>query len=448
MLFLVVFFVLINFMVDTDFGWHVAMGEYMLRTGEVLRGDIFTWTMPGYVWGNSYVLYQLFIAKMLNVLGYTPLVFLFALVGAISFIMLAREVDFLKGLLTVLGAIISLANLAVRPHVFSFLFFCAMLVVLERKLYEKPYFSIISFVVFALWANLHRGFVFALLFYFAYIFLQFLVSKKVNKWAIVAFIAAIFGTLVTPFPVKIWSGGVADDFRTWENLLYIAEWFPTAFFFPINILFATSGAVLVYMFIFGKRSVDPVWFLLAALTFALAFILINLVSFWAAIFVFLVCRYFYIPQKYLQSVTRFEKYYLAFIVLLCTVGVASALFLDARRNWNLDSQLKAYKFPVGAVEYIKRNGLKGNLFNLYQWGGYIIWKGDGRQVFIDGRMAGWRRDGESILGEYIGISRGECDVLNKYDVGLVLVNREFNTECFVSFETVYEDAVGKVLLKT
>jgi hypothetical protein len=42
-------------------------------------------------------------------------------------------------------------------------------------------------------------------------------------------------------------------------------------------------------------------------------------------------------------------------------------------------------YPAGAVHYLRRHPLFGNMFNLDKWGGYLIWALPERKVFIDGR---------------------------------------------------------------
>jgi hypothetical protein len=43
-------------------------------------------------------------------------------------------------------------------------------------------------------------------------------------------------------------------------------------------------------------------------------------------------------------------------------------------------------FPVEAMNFVEANHLRGKVFALYNWGGYVDWRTEGRlQVFIDGR---------------------------------------------------------------
>ncbi|KKR77948.1 MAG: hypothetical protein UU23_C0006G0003 [Candidatus Curtissbacteria bacterium GW2011_GWA1_40_9] len=436
-----------RFIVDPDFGWHVAIGDYILKNGEILKKDIFSWTMGGYVWGNSYLLYEVFVSWFLEKFGFVMLVFLFAAIGAFGFSLLIRKLNLIVGFLVFVVAFLPVANLGVRPYVFSFLFFSLLLLALEHGTYKKPIFSIVFFLAFALWANVHRGFVFAILIFGTYLTLEFLSKKSVNRWALVSFVASILGSFVTPFPFKLWSSGVVDDFRTWENLAYIAEWLPTAFFYPVNILFAISGIVFVYMLVFGNKKINPVWFMVGAFSFAFAFVSVNLISFWVAIFVFLVSRHLELPFSVLRYFGRREWIFLGYISLICAFVIFINFVIGANRRWGLSSALISLKYPVSAIEYLNDNEIYGNMFNEYRWGGYLVWQGKGRRVFIDGRMAGWKRDGVSILGDYMKVSNGECDVMSKYDIEIVIVSPSFNIGCFEGFHEVWSDDVSRVLVR-
>ena len=56
------------------------------------------------------------------------------------------------------------------------------------------------------------------------------------------------------------------------------------------------------------------------------------------------------------------------------------------------------KFPVKAADFILQNDLKGNMYNFFNWGGYLIWRlAPEKKVFIDGRTL------DSVLYEQTSI---------------------------------------------
>jgi hypothetical protein len=45
-----------------------------------------------------------------------------------------------------------------------------------------------------------------------------------------------------------------------------------------------------------------------------------------------------------------------------------------------------YVYPQGIADFVEINGLRGDTFAYYNWGGYLHWRGDGAlKVFLDGR---------------------------------------------------------------
>jgi hypothetical protein len=83
--------------------------------------------------------------------------------------------------------------------------------------------------------------------------------------------------------------------------------------------------------------------------------------------------------------------------------------------------IEASFFPQGAAEFLRRNALPARLYNLYNWGGYLMWSVPDRPVFIDGRAHAvyppefYR---ENLLVHFAG--PGWEDVLERWGVDLVV----------------------------
>jgi hypothetical protein len=82
-------------------------------------------------------------------------------------------------------------------------------------------------------------------------------------------------------------------------------------------------------------------------------------------------------------------------------------------------------YPSGAVEYLRAHNPEGRLFNTYHWGGYLVYQlHPDRTVFIDGRADVY---GDRFIERYMEVARLQPrwrQVLDEYDVGLVLVEKE------------------------
>jgi hypothetical protein len=81
-------------------------------------------------------------------------------------------------------------------------------------------------------------------------------------------------------------------------------------------------------------------------------------------------------------------------------------------------------YPKKAVAFLQHERPEGNIFSVYSWGGYLIWKYPEKKVYIDGRMAIWQQDGYSALEEGQAILAGKKEfqpIFDKYEVTTVLL---------------------------
>ena len=107
LLFILSFLILTKLNIDPDLGWHLAIGERFLRGGEIVRGDPFSWTMPGYEFGNYFFLYQITVSFLFNKLGYILTEILFGiLVSAGVLLLLPKTLSFWKVLAGALGVVL------------------------------------------------------------------------------------------------------------------------------------------------------------------------------------------------------------------------------------------------------------------------------------------------------------------------------------------------------
>jgi hypothetical protein len=106
-------------------------------------------------------------------------------------------------------------------------------------------------------------------------------------------------------------------------------------------------------------------------------------------------------------------------------------------------------FPAGAVDFLRRQGRRGTLWNEYVWGGFLIWHlYPELRVSIDGRMAvyGPERFGEQVT--VVELGPGWQDVLARLapDTAIVRSGSPLVMALRASGWVVrYEDRVATVL---
>jgi hypothetical protein len=93
--------------------------------------------------------------------------------------------------------------------------------------------------------------------------------------------------------------------------------------------------------------------------------------------------------------SRLNRRLLIKAMTFCFSIVVVFYFLAVQHDWIYVKNMKFLKtdqwipenFPDSGASFIKESGLKGNMFNFYDWGGYLIWRlSPERKVFSDGRQ--------------------------------------------------------------
>lgn len=451
---LVGFFILTRFEIDPDLGWHIVYGQKFLESGEIIRKDTLSWTMPGYSWGNSYFLYQVLVAFLFDKFGHILTALVFGLIAASALLfLLPKKLDFAKVLVVFLGVAVALANLGVRPHLFSFWFFSLLLFLLDKRFYRSVGHVLFWFLFFTIWANIHRGFLVGLVVLAVYILMEILIEKSQKKKisilssGLLCIFAGFGATLANPFNLKLWQSAVFLDLTSKDNLLSIAEWHSTVLFTPINLIFGLSAVLFIYVLHKNFEKVDPKLFLISCAIFMFSFLAAAFLFFWAAIFIYLMSRNFSWNRKI--EFDSMAKIPIIFSFICVVVVLILNSFVNFLESYNLEHRFKLDGYPVEAVRYLRERGNYGRLFNEYAWGGYIDWQAKEFKVFIDGRMASWLFDNESsILGDYMAITgQKDCSFVDRYEIKTVLISTKTNDSCFDSFGKIYEDATAKVLVR-
>lgn len=122
--------------------------------------------------------------------------------------------------------------------------------------------------------------------------------------------------------------------------------------------------------------------------------------------------------------------------------------------WRTDlaAQVTFSIYPVKAAEFIALNNLQGRMFNVYHWGGYLLWRFYGeRLVFMDGRADVY---GEKIWRDYRQVSLGGAgwkQTLDKYNIQIVLLDPDYAVcraiDQSPDFTRVYQDRIACVYVR-
>jgi hypothetical protein len=393
-----------------DLSYHLRVGEHLLRTGEILQTDTFTFTAAGRPWLNQQWGAQALFALLFRVGGFATLAFARAVVmAAIAWLLFlacrARGASRRSAaVLTAVALCLSLPTLAVRPQLFGLVLFALALWILvtrvehPRRLWLLPLDAVI-------WANVHGSFVFL-----PVILALTLVDSRARRLGDDGRLLLVGGislvaTLANPYGIGVWTYVVAlttnPIVQTW-----ITEWRPLTIRDPYGIVVLSSALLIVGYLARRARPaawVDLLWllaFFLAALAAARSLV------WWA--FVAPVVIAGTLPRRRPERADHPGSPRLN-AAILASLAIVALLLLPWYRDVRLISA------PQGLVRSVAAATQPGDrVFVVQQYGAWFEFALPDRPVFVDSRIeifpeATWlqygaiasgRADWESILDRW------------------------------------------------
>ena len=150
----------INTILDIDLWWNLKAGEYILQNLKVPHIDIFSYTLKDKPWIDHEWLSQVLFYPVFSRFGWQGLNILKAFIVSLSFfiVLFLASSGFKRLRYAVSFMLLSVLAFnyrsVVRPEIFSYLFLCIFLYILEtnRRPYLLPFLQII-------WVNMHGYFI-------------------------------------------------------------------------------------------------------------------------------------------------------------------------------------------------------------------------------------------------------------------------------------------------
>lgn len=433
-------FLLINFkMVDPDLGWHLKIGEWIIKNSAVPHFDQFSFTMNGFRWVDHE-----WLSDAMLWLGYANhvwwlVVLFFTLAASFPFWWwLKRANSLLPIALIFLGAALASSIIGVRPQILSFLLFFIVYELLLcrfradnkekagwRYLWSLP-------LLFFIWANLHGGFIAGLLIFAIFILVNLVIfywrgqdgNKFVWRGDIFLFFLSIVAILANPYGLELYKEVFRVIFSA-DTTKYIAEWQPALSSFSAELAAVTT--VFIFLCLKGIRK-NRFDISCAAIIFFVLFLKSSrMMMFFLTAGMPLMIAGIESAKKEVYEAERkktFEPKTLGLIGLVAALVIFFAVGIFIWRSINY----RVFVLPEKAVAFLWENGYGGgNILNDYGWGGYLIWQLPNQKVFIDGRMPHWvDKDGNSAMEDYIKIFYSDNknawqDIFAKRKINIVLI---------------------------
>ena len=399
---------------DFDWGWHYRYGEYFFTHHQVLRHDIFSWTMPGYEWVNHSWLYDLVLYVLYTKAGFIGLSLAGAFIGLITFhlcIYRTRLAFWQTAVLAVFFVALTRDILlqGIRTQVVGLLLLAILGDLLARQRDDRNWPYLALPVLFCLWANLHGSFLLGLVVVGVYLGWEAVSSRLrgaplPRRWFYFAgsLVVSFAATLINPFTYGVY----LEARRHFSNphLTYVIEWMPPNFSELVGMLFIAYTLVVAYGGIARRRLDDMPQLLIAAGTFYMG---VNSRRH-VAVFVVLTLPYAALAIREVRiRVEGLARTAAGAAVVVAVIGLSMwdkrAELTDFAHSSMVTYCVYGPSCSEGMAQYLLKNPPDGKGFNFYDWGGFLIGRGVQTKLYIDGRMHLWERSDFQPMADYRAI---------------------------------------------
>jgi hypothetical protein len=493
-LFVALFAMAVRAPADTDTWWHLAAGRVTVQSGHILQTDLFSHTRQGADWINHSWLSQVMLYWLFEHFSYAGLAVWMGAVVVCAFALVYLQMEgdpFTRAFIIVLAAATSAVVWIARPQLLSFLFTAAVTYVLSLFKWRRVNRLWLLPPLFVLWVNLHAGYALGFMVLVAFVAgevfnrvwyllehkgmneggnmgaqpLHLRTSAPLLSWRAIGLVvgAAILSALllvVNPNTTRMWTYYL-DTVRIGVLQDFIQEWrspdFHPLYAQPfIWLLLGTLAA----MGLSGRRAdgVDLALVGLFAYSSLLAgrnfgpFALVTAPVLSRHVSAIL-ARWGWAGWQRPRAARRPGAVLgvVNIVVLIVFVGLA-VVKIQTPLSSAFNEQQQREILPVEAVAWIRENKPEGEMFNPYNWGGYLIWSlYPDYRVFVDGRTDLY---GDDFLRQYLHLQLGQPgfeQMLMGHHINLVLTYPDdplaVQLACSGNWQEVYRDAVAVIWVR-
>jgi hypothetical protein len=459
------------FNIDGDLGRHITVGNYIITNQVIPTKDIFSHTMSGETLVPHEWLSEVIFSIAYSLMGLNGVVLLTATIISITFTLsfheiIGRGAFHLVALFTALvAAMASSLHWLARPHIFTFLFLALWIYRLEHVVEKKNERIWVFPLLMLVWANSHGAFIVGFVVWGAYVaewiweFLHNQADEQKGRSLISIGFFSFIATLFNPSGYKLWAtsiGYIRNNYLVDHTVEYMTPNFHLAgtlpFLFMLAFLIFLSGqgtqlklresillAGWTIMALYSARNIP----LFAIVNAPLLGILVQSS----------IGRVQFLTQQN-ENLRKIESQlqgsvYPITAIFLIIIAFNSGIKLDSAQ---LGNRYDPTIFPEHAVNWLEQNPQKGNVFNSFIWGGYLLYREWPQiNVFIDGQTDFY---GETLTREYeqaISTTSGWENIFTKYNIEWTILENKSPLALALQnnyhWRVLYEDDLAVILHK-
>jgi len=478
---------------DSDTGWHIRTGEWILENRRVPTADIFSFTRAGQSWFAWEWLSDVFMAAVHRNGGLAGIVLVSVLLLGATSVCVYKSTAAESGqrliaiVLTSLAMAASTIHWLARPHLVTPLLAAAFCLVLNRvERNKRPRLLLALPPLTILWVNLHGGFFVGIVLLVTYgvgvAVEQIVKGARENAWFrarkyFLTAVACVVASLLNPYGYRL-HVHVAQYLGASFYLQHVSEFQSidfhsfTAAYFETLLVLAIAAAVWhldtgrwvhvllllswSHLALFSARNI-PIFAVVTAPSIGLAMRewLVHAGSLWPAIWMGKLPGNLEELETGLRTMVKTGNRRHWHLVPCFAVLVLAFLLNHPGRIKALRPEFDRKRFPVDAARVLTQldRSRTIRLYSSWQWGGYLIYSAwpsisvfnDGRTdfygpAFVEDGLRAWEvaPDWNNILARY-----GVNAALLPVDSALASVLRERR-----DWKPVYQDHVAVLFEKT
>ena len=432
---------------DNDLWWHLRTGSYIIENHKIPNSDFFSYTNYGKGWIDHEWLAQVIFFSVYNEFEAPGLVLIKSIFVVSTFYLLYLRSRLHMSVFFSIFTLYVVASLSwnmwlARPMIFTFFFTSLLLYLLD--LYDKGVSDslILIPVLMLIWANVHGGFILGILIMLIYSIGSLLSERKTESKRLFLIMGiSLLASVINPYTHRLLFYPFQYSYQNIHSL-FLIEWQSPTFHTPSIFEFMLLGLI----FIFAKSRVSNLYVLLVIVFTHLSLFAIRNIFLFALVVTPIILMH---TEKYLLKVLEGPEHGGEFntqtlekiidkitlpqspkrrllrrflpLILYSIVIFAFVIPLYNYIEFGPAFDTSPRGFPEKAVDYLLTEKPEGNLFNLYGWGGYVIWKAYPEyRVFIDGRADMY----DEFIYEYLNVYKLKPawkETLDKYDVKIILI---------------------------
>ncbi len=424
---------------DFDFWWHIAAGKKMLESGWI-GTDPFAFTRTGQPYlANHEWLAQIIFAIVWKLSGATGIVFLRTVIASGILLALlsidARHV-WINTPLAVLAGVLMLPGFVDRPQLFSFFLFACQLILMLRYLesaennpHRRHYFLLWLLGFQLLWVNLHGSAALLGVVIFACMLVQRIIDMVMRGWNVihrrelVMLLITGLGLVVLLFvsPSGLGNLQYIQSLFTDDTVQFIREWEPrawTPYLRDLSLLWILGLATIAW----SRRR----W-VFCLLILILTGILSRQAFRHEMLFVCAVTGIIFFQLRWNEMWQRWterlsQRAIPAFALLVVFLGLTGWFAFHRSQSLQRSQNLFGYgtfEPASDSADFLEREKITGNIFNSYEYGGYLEYRGF--PVFVDGRNVDFGYDFLRRMFDAAQQEKVWMDLEKQYDLSVAVL---------------------------